>query len=76
MSTPTEEDWKQIHAMAWRDPSFRELLETDPRKALDAYGEKAGKSFSKVVEVTPRPHGVSDEDLHKQEHAKYPPACC
>ncbi|MEM8662544.1 MAG: hypothetical protein AAGF49_00290 [Pseudomonadota bacterium] len=76
MTMPTQEDWAKIHAMAWRDPGYKELLETDPRKALDVYAEQAGKSFSKIVEVAPKPADVSDEDLHKQSHAKYPPACC
>lgn len=74
MAAPTKEDWSHIHAKAWKEPEFRNLLENDPSAALAHYGEKTGKVFDQVIDIGPRPEGVSDEDLHK--HHKIPPACC
>jgi hypothetical protein len=68
----TGEDWSKVHAKAWRDPKFRELLETDPTKAIKDYGKEVGKTFDKIVRLAPRPEGVTDESL---EH-RSPPACC
>jgi hypothetical protein len=74
MAAPTKKDWGHIHAKAWQEPEFRKLLETDPKKALAAYGKLTGKTFDKVVKLDPKPKGVAKEDLHK--HKPIPPACC
>jgi hypothetical protein len=76
MGAPTNKDWGQIHAKAWRDPAFRTLLETDPTKAVEKYGKEVGKSFDKLVKVRPRPKGVPDEKLDTHADATTPPACC
>jgi hypothetical protein len=76
MGAPTNKDWGQIHAKAWRDPEFRKLLEQDPKKALAKYGKEVGKTFDKVVKVAPKPKGVAQEDLPKHQNATAPPACC
>jgi len=76
MGAPTKTDWGQIHAKAWQDKEFRNLLETDPAKAVHAWGKSVGKSFDKVVKIGPKPKGVAKEHLHKHETAKVPPACC
>ena len=76
MAAPSSSDWGKIHAMAWRDPAFRRLLETDPTKALAKYGRTVGKKFTKVVRVRSRPKGVAAGDLHRHEDAVTPPACC
>lgn len=76
MAAPTNKDWGQIHAKAWRDPAFRTLLEQDPKKALVQYGKEVGKTFDKIVKISPRPKGVAAEDLAKHENATAPPACC
>ena len=76
MPAPTKKDWGQIHAKAWKDAAFRKLLETDPKKAVAAYGKEVGKTFDKVVKVGAKPKGVADADLAKHESAIAPPACC
>lgn len=76
MPAPTKKDWGLMHAKAWQDPKFRELMETDPKKAVAAYGKEIGKTFDKIVKIGPRPKGVADADLAKHEHAVVPPACC
>ncbi len=74
MGMPTEDDWGQIHKMAFESDEFRSMLEADPRKALDAYCEKHGKpKFDKIVSM-PQASGDLDEYLH--EKYKAPPACC
>ncbi len=74
MSKPTKSDWGKIHAKAWKDPSYRKLLETDPTKALKQYAKESGKTFDKLVTVSPKPKGVAPEKLNTQ--MKAPPACC
>ena len=76
MGAPTNKDWGQIHAKAWRDPAFRTLLETDPKKAVAKYGKEVGKTFDKLIKVRPRPKGVADAELNKHADATTPPACC
>ena len=62
---PSHDDWNKIHAKAWKDPEFRELLETDPRKAVDQWGAERGVKFDKVVHTA----DPTDGDVA-------PPACC
>lgn len=76
MPAPTKKDWGLMHAKAWQDPKFRALLETDPTKAVTAYGKEVGKTFDKIVKIGARPKGVDGTDLHKHEQAVVPPACC
>jgi hypothetical protein len=76
MGAPTNKDWGQIHAKAWRDREFRTLLEQDPKKALAQYGKEVGKTFDQVVKIAPKPKGVAAEDLARHENATAPPACC
>ena len=74
MPAPTKEQWSHIHAKAWQEPKFREMLESDPAAALAHYGKQNEVEFDKVIEIGPRPAGVSDDELFK--HVKIPPACC
>jgi hypothetical protein len=76
MGAPTNKDWGRIHAKAWRDPEFRNLLEQDPKKAIAQYGKQIGKTFDQVVKVRPRPRGVAAEELERHPDATAPPACC
>ena len=62
---PSHSDWNKIHAKAWKDAKFRELLENDPRKAIAQWGDEHGIKFDKVVQ-TAEP---ADENIA-------PPACC
>jgi hypothetical protein len=70
----TNDDWSKLHAKAWRDPKFREQLETDPTTAIRAYGKEVGKTFDKILKLAPRPEGVPDDALELQHRS--PPACC
>ncbi|WP_223422338.1 nitrile hydratase subunit alpha [Tateyamaria pelophila] len=74
MSSPTDEDWLEIHKKAWTDPAFRENLESDPTATLRAYGESVGKTYTQFVKMPPAPN----EDLEKYvgDEYKAPPACC
>ncbi len=74
MAAPTREQWSHIHARAWKDDKFRALLESNPSAALELYGKDNDQVFDKVIDIGPRPEGVSDEELHK--HHNIPPACC
>jgi hypothetical protein len=73
---PTKEDWGKIHAKAWKDPQFRQLLETNPTEAVKKYGNEVGKAFDKIVAVDPPPNpGDVPEELWPLLH-QAPPACC
>lgn len=65
---PSQSDWNAIHALAWHDAEFRAILEADPRKAIDLWGEANGKAFDLVVRVA--------EPSHEDGHVPPPPACC
>ena len=68
MSDVTNEDWAKIHAKAWRDAKFRELLECDPTAAVKQYGQEVGKTFKKIVRLEKRPPEQGGDHI--------PPACC
>ncbi len=74
MSSPTEDDWLEIHKKAWTDSAFREHLESDPTGALHAYGESVGKKYTQLVKMPDAPN----KDLEKYigDEYKAPPACC
>jgi hypothetical protein len=73
----TNKDWGRIHAKAWTDPKFRKLLETDPTKAVKAYGREVGKNFTKIVKVAAKPKGTKGAAReHLVDHHPHPPSCC
>ena len=74
MAELTDQDWGKIHAKAWRDPNFRNLLETDPTAAIKCYGLEVGKTFDKIVVLRGRPKLVPDSAL--DEVNPFPPSCC
>jgi len=76
MGAPSSDDWGKIHAKAWKDADFRDLLERDPKEALAVYGGEVGKTFSKVVTIADKPADAADHELHEHEAATAPPACC
>jgi hypothetical protein len=76
MASPSNKDWGEIHAKAWRDPKFRELLEKDPTAAVKQYASETGKNYDRIVTVGDKPGGVPDHELHEHEEATIPPACC
>ena len=63
----TQTDWAMIFAKAWREPEFRKMLETNPTKAIKAYGEEHGRTFDKIISL---------RDKHLSEVEDYPPSCC
>jgi hypothetical protein len=72
-TAPSGKDWGKIHAKAWLDPKFRKLLESDPKKAIQAYGREVGKKFTKIVKLPAKPQ-IPDEHLPRVN--PHPPACC
>lgn len=74
MAKLTSKDWGKIHAKAWRDPNFRKLLESDPTKAVHAYGKEVGKTFDKIMTVRAKPSGIPDK--HYEHVHPFPPSCC
>jgi hypothetical protein len=70
----TGEDWGKIHAMAWRDDRFRDLLEANPTAAVQEYGNRVGKVFKKILILRRRPQNIPDEFL--ADINPFPPSCC
>lgn len=70
----TNREWGKIYAKAWTDPAFRKLLESDPTKAIKAYGGEVGKTFPKIVKLERRPKKKSIEQLARVH--PFPPSCC
>jgi hypothetical protein len=66
---PSADDWTKIHAKAWQDPTFRDLLEKDPTAAVQQYGATVGKTFDRIVNTT----GWADTDPSQATH---PVGCC
>jgi hypothetical protein len=70
----TNKDWGKIHAKAWLDPEFRNLLETDPTRAIKQYGREVGKTFDKIVKLRAKPKGIPDDFL--ADVNPFAPSCC
>jgi hypothetical protein len=49
-------------------------LESDPTKAIKAYGGEVGKTFPKIVKLERRPKKKSIEQLARVH--PFPPSCC
>jgi hypothetical protein len=73
VAAPTNADWGKIHAKAWTNPKFRKLLETDPSKAVRAYGKAVGKKFTKILKLAPKPKAGRRPLELRHRRA---PACC
>ena len=73
MSSP-DGHWEEIHKKCASDPEFRDMLEKDPRAALDQYAKDAGvEPFDKIVKM---PADTSLDDLIASGGHSAPPACC
>jgi hypothetical protein len=48
----TKQDWIDIHARAWRDPTFRALLETDPTTAVRLWAAEQKRVVNKIVDLS------------------------
>jgi hypothetical protein len=81
----TNTDWGKIHAKAWGDKVFRELLETDPTEAIQQYVKKhlpeVAKAFGgevkiriKMVKLRAAPEDVPEEFW--DDVNPFPPSCC
>jgi hypothetical protein len=74
----TNADWGKIHAKAWREPAFRELLETDPTTAIKQYVEKAHPGHATVklrmVKLRDAPSDVPQQFW--DDVNPFPPSCC
>ncbi len=80
MATLTKEDWGKIHAKAWVEPEFRQLLERDTALAVQAYEKSIGKEpgyFDQVVKIGKLPYqrdGKSPDVFASAD--QFPPWCC
>jgi len=78
----SDEDWGKIHAKAWLDPKFRNLLETDPTKAIREYEKSIGQPagyFTQIVRVGKPPSKTALKKIPEevlQRAAPWPPWCC
>jgi len=78
----SDEDWGKIHAKAWLEPKFRNLLETDPTKAIREYEKSIGKPagyFTQIVRVGKPPSKTALKKTPEavlQRAAPWPPWCC
>jgi hypothetical protein len=79
MPAPTNQDWGNIYAMAWKDPKFKYLLETNPVQAIAEYGKTVGKTFDAIVDPAalspPANLNQVPEEFWPLLH-QAPPACC
>jgi len=78
----SDEDWGKIHAKAWLEPEYRNLLESDPTKAIRVYEKSIGKPpgyFDKIVRMSKPPGSrtIRSVPLEVLERAApWPPWCC
>ena len=74
----TNADWGKIHAKAWREQPFRELLETDPTAAVKQYVKQAHPGYDqvkmKIVKLRAAPSDVPPEFW--DDVNPFPPSCC
>jgi hypothetical protein len=85
----TNTDWGKIHAKAWGDKVFRELLETDPTEAIQQYVKEAHPAYVKamypdagaevkirikMVKLRAAPEDVPEEFW--DDVNPFPPSCC
>lgn len=74
MAAITEDDWGKIHAKAWTDSEYREILETDPTEAIRIYAEECGHPIDRMVKIPDAPSNIPQEFW--EYVCKGPPACC
>lgn len=74
----TGEDWGAIHARAWHDPKFKNLLETDPTAAVKLYGNSLTppKVFDRIVVVRDPPDPEEVPEQFWPFVNPFPPSCC
>ena len=78
MSDVSNEDWGRIHARAWKDPVFRDLLESDPTAALKQYGREQTppKTYNKLVTLRAAPDPKEVPEQFWPAVNPFPPSCC
>ena len=74
--------WGRIHAKAWSDETFRDLLEREPGTAVRNFCSEANLPVpEKVMYVSARPESWGDAELAaviagEAEYDHAVPACC
>jgi hypothetical protein len=63
-------DWVSIHAKAWEDPKFRDLLEKDPTAAVKQWAKEHRQSVDKIVDLSE----WINVDIDDWNHGA--PSCC
>ena len=59
----SSQEWSQIFAKAWLDPSYASLLRTDPTAAVRQFLKVDEKTPLDIFMVPPRPADLTDEQL-------------
>ncbi|MGD0617585.1 MAG: hypothetical protein ABSB67_07985 [Bryobacteraceae bacterium] len=75
----TSQDWSQIFAKAWSDPSYADLLRTDPTAAVRQHLKVHDDTLLDIFLVPPRPADLTDEQLEGVVKGTYNiamPYCC
>jgi hypothetical protein len=74
----TNTDWGKIHAKAWKEPAFREKLETDPTAAIKEYVNATHPGVAqikiKMVKLRAAPADVPPQFW--DDVNPFPPSCC
>jgi hypothetical protein len=74
----TNVDWGKLHAKAWREPAFRDLLESDPTEAIKQYVRKERPGVAqvkiKMVKLRAAPSDVPEQFW--DDVNPFPPSCC
>jgi hypothetical protein len=70
MSDLSKTDWVSIHAKAWKDPKFRDLLERDPTAAVKKWAKEYRRTVSRIIDLTEWVK-VDIDDWNNG-----PPSCC
>ena len=71
-SAPTYDDWKEMLALAWQDPSFRQQLETDPTTAIKAWAKDNGREYERLLTLVER----ADQLRAHDDGDVAMPTCC
>ncbi len=75
----TAQEWSQIFAKAWSDPSYADLLRTDPTAAVRQHLKVAPGTPLDIFLVPPRPADLTDQQLEgvaNGTHNIAMPYCC
>ena len=67
--------WGRIYAEAWKDPTFKTQLETDPTAAVHDFCKRHNiqlKPGTRLIRVSERPKDLTDEQLTSVQGGQHP----